>query len=552
MKNQTTTIRKIVKQLNEDFWLPNIQRNFVWKEDQIERLFDSLMRDYPIGTLLVWKTNTSISHRKFIDNYKEETKFTDFYVPDNHNSKLLVLDGQQRLQSLFIGLLGSYKGKELYFNILSGDSAPPEDIRYVFKFYKERPKDTWIKLKDLVFSDENNYQQQQKTVNSIATDLTDENKSRISENVSIIEQVFKSEDRMVYQELDSIDQPKIYGEDDVVEIFIRANSGGTPLGKSDLLFSLLLSSWKDAEENIENLLEDLNREGYAFSRDFILKTCLTLLNKGAAYKVEKFREDEVKNEIKDKWGKIETSIKIVKDFLYGSTYLRSKKALRSYLTLIPVIYYHYHYPDQWSNIKNLDSYILKTLLAGSFGGSPDSLIDSCIKEIIERNNFDNAKIFTVIQNNGRNLRISKEDLLKQTYDKRNDLHLIFNIWYREIDNFNPAYSGNELQIDHIFPTSLLKSVRINGNMKYKKDDRNQIGNLMLLTRDENGAGGKGGSSPEDWFQDKDEGYLKRHLIPNNQDLWKVENFDRFLKERKQLIVNKFRDLGLLIKEEKRG
>lgn len=70
MKNQTTTIRKITKQLNEEFWLPNIQRNFVWKEEQIERLFDSLMRDYPIGALLVWKTKTKIRHRKFIDFYK--------------------------------------------------------------------------------------------------------------------------------------------------------------------------------------------------------------------------------------------------------------------------------------------------------------------------------------------------------------------------------------------------------------------------------------------------------------------------------------------------
>ncbi len=111
MKNQTTTIRRIVRQLNQDFWLPNIQRNFVWKEVQIERLFDSLMRDYPIGTLLVWKTKSPIKHRKFIDIYKNDTNFTDFYVPENDNCKLLVLDGQQRLQSLFIGLCGSYNGK---------------------------------------------------------------------------------------------------------------------------------------------------------------------------------------------------------------------------------------------------------------------------------------------------------------------------------------------------------------------------------------------------------------------------------------------------------
>jgi uncharacterized protein with ParB-like and HNH nuclease domain len=111
MKNQTVTIRKITKQLNQEdttdggFWLPNIQRNFVWKEDQIERLFDSLMRDYPIGTLLVWKTKSKIKHRRFIDNYKTGINFTDFYVPENNKRKLLVLDGQQRLQSLFIGLL---------------------------------------------------------------------------------------------------------------------------------------------------------------------------------------------------------------------------------------------------------------------------------------------------------------------------------------------------------------------------------------------------------------------------------------------------------------
>lgn len=551
MKNQTTTIRKIVKQLNIDFWLPNIQRNFVWKEEQIERLFDSLMRDYPIGTLLVWKAKINISHRKFIDNYKNDIRFIDFYVPDNEDNKLLVLDGQQRLQSLFIGLCGSYNGKELYFNVLSGQSAPPEDIRYIFKFSKENPEGKWIKLKDLVFNDENNYKQQQKVIHSIGKNLEDKYKERIAENVSIIEQVFKSEDRIVYQELDSIDQPKIYGEDDVVEIFIRANSGGTPLGKSDLLFSLLLSSWQDAEEKMENLLEELNKEGYAFNRDFILKTCLTLLDKGASYKVEKFRDIKVREEIENQWKNIENSIKIVKDFLYGQTYLRSKKALRSYLALIPIIYFHYHCKDKWQNMKHLDTYILKTLLAGSFGGSPDGLIDNCIKEIKDKKEFNNAKMFNVIQNSGRSLKISRDELLRQNYGKRNDLHLIFNLWYKEISGFNPSYSGNELQIDHIFPDALLKEIKINGSMKYKKEDRDQIGNLMLLTRDENGAGGKGDSSPVEWFKNKDPDYLKKHLIPDKPNLWEIEKFGDFLKERKQLITGKFRDqFGLLIKEER--
>lgn len=562
MKNQTTTIRKIVKQLNQKdatdggFWLPNIQRNFVWKEEQTERLFDSLMRDYPIGTLLVWKTKSNIKHRKFIDIYKNNTNFTDFYVPENNNCKLLVLDGQQRLQSLFIGLCGSYNDKELYFNILSGSKTPPEDIKYIFKFRKNTLDDTWVKLKEIVFNENTSRQNERKIVKSIKDrTLSEDEKDIINDNISLIHNVFRDEAnaRIVYQEFDSVDRPDLYDDDDVVEIFIRANAGGTPLGKSDLLFSLLASAWDEAEEKMSNLLEDLNKEGYAFTRDFVLKTCLTLLDTGASYKIEKFRKPEIKDRMMSEWGNIENSIRAVKDFLYGNTYLRSKKALKSYLTLIPIIYFHYHNKDKWDSLKNLDHYIFKTLLAGSFGGSPDSLIDNCIKEIRTNKEFVNKKIFNVIRSSGRSLEISKEDLLSQSYSKRNDLHLLFNMWYKNA-NYNPSYSGNELSIDHIFPTSILRKIKLETNqkiMKYKQEDRDQIANLMLLTIEENGAGGKGDMKPSEWFNGKSEKYLKQHLIPNNPELWKTKNFEKFIAERKKLIINKFRDeLGVVIREKR--
>src|SRR5436190_17532000 len=119
MKNLQRTIRKIVSHLNnpeEDggFWLPNIQRPFVWSEEQICRLFDSILREYPISTLLIWKTTNPIRCRKFIDNFHRGllTHLSDFFVPENTKKKCLVLDGQQRLQSLYIGLKGSYDGRE--------------------------------------------------------------------------------------------------------------------------------------------------------------------------------------------------------------------------------------------------------------------------------------------------------------------------------------------------------------------------------------------------------------------------------------------------------
>ena len=118
------TIRKFVDYLNNEskdggYWLPNIQRQFVWKEEQIEKLYDSILREYPIGSLLIWRTKDPIKLRSFIKNFKSGLKITDFFQALTNTEKHLVLDGQQRLQSLFIGLKGMYSGKELYLNILS-------------------------------------------------------------------------------------------------------------------------------------------------------------------------------------------------------------------------------------------------------------------------------------------------------------------------------------------------------------------------------------------------------------------------------------------------
>lgn len=550
MKNQTDTIRRTVKKLNNSeagggFWLPNIQRPFVWKEDQIEQLFDSLMRKYPISTLLVWKTKSQIKHRKFIDNYSSSVKLTQFYVPENNNPKLVVLDGQQRLQSLFIGLCGSYEGKELYLDILSGDLSAPEDIRYKFKFLdKHKAKFPYVKFKDLVFSKDRINRISRQIIEKSDIELTDKQVDRIEDNIAQMFHVFREEEVIVYQELDSIDDPKAYTEDDVVEIFIRANNGGTKLGKSDLLFSLLISSWEDAELKMEDLLEELNKEGYKFTRDFILKTCLTLLDKGASYDVSKFRDGTTKTGITDNWEAISDAVKDVKDYLYGKTFIRTDKALPSYLGLIPVIYFRYKYPEKWTNKKDLNSYILRTLLTGSFSGTPDNLINKYVNNINKNQDFNVQSIFGVIREDGRSLDITEDTILSRIYGSKS-IHILFNIWYEQF-NYTPSFRNNMPQIDHIFPQSVLKSIKMvnpetgaKSLMRYKADDRDQIGNCMLLTANENGAGGKTDTLPEDWFADKDDAYLDMHLIPKDKELWKVENFEKFIEARNQLIIDKF-------------
>lgn len=547
MKNQKQTIRKIVSFLNNPeeeggFWLPNIQRPFVWSEEQICRLFDSILREYPISTMLVWKTKSGIRRRKFIDNWKPSLKLTDFFVPENDKKKCLVLDGQQRLQSLYIGLNGSYEGRELYFDVSSGELAAPDDIKYRFKF---QPADKgvfpWVKFKDLVLTSKKDRELGRDIELLSGRALTPVETAKVADHLELITRTLKTEEAVTYQELDSIDNPDLYRDDDVVEIFIRANSGGTKLGKSDLLFSLLTSTWDEADEGMEDLLGDLNQHGFAFTRDFVLKTCLSLLGHGARYEVEKFRKPGVRESIQDKWTDIAKAICDVLDFVRGRTFIRCDKAIPSYLALIPLVYARYHYKDSWREAKDIDAWLVRVLLCGAFSGTPDQMIDECTRTIAASKGFDAKELFAAIRAQGRSLELSEERL----WSMSDSLHLLFNLWYRDF-NYTPAYAGNLPQVDHIFPQSLLRTVKVvnpdsgkRNIMRYKEAERNQLANYMLLTQQENGAAGKSATPAEEWFADKPKSYLELHLIPDDPALWRLDRYEDFLAARRLLIRERF-------------
>lgn len=552
MQNNRCSIMKFVRAFNEreingGFWLPNIQRPFVWKEEQIERLFDSIMREYPISTLLVWRTKERIKHRKFIDTYRSSQHLSDYFVPDNEHVKNLVLDGQQRSQSLYIGLRGSFEGRELYFDVLSGDPVAPDDIRFHFRFLSN-PVWPWVKLKDLIHALERDRPNKvvAKLQQAAPAPLTDGQRERLHDNVDIVWREFAHDENISYQELDGVDSDA-YRIDDVVEIFIRANSGGTKLGKSDLMFSMVAQSWIEADENLEELLDTLNQSGYAFERDFVLKSSLVMLGHGAKYDVAKFRNPTIRDEFVSKWQELSEAIRAVRDFLYGKTFLRSDKAVPSYLGLIPLIYFRYRFPAQWALAAGKEQYVLRTMLTGAFSGTPDNLIDRCVKAIQERGSFDLSEMFQIIRDDGRSLEVTPNTILGTRYGKALS-HLVFNLWYRDFD-YEPALEDNLPQQDHIFPQWALKAEKkINPQtgrfaMKYDANTRDQIANLALLTAKENGFSGKSGQLPASWLPEQvknDPHFLDRHLIPADPELWKIENFEKFIEARRALILDKFK------------
>lgn len=150
------TIKEAIDSIQKKkFVLPSIQREFVWELDQIEKLFDSLMRDYPISTFLFWHVD-----KNKINDFQFYEFLRDFHERDcTHNPKaslandedvIAVLDGQQRLTSLYIALKGSFaekmpyyawdnnkafQKKKLYLNLLKGSDSL--ELIYDFKFLSD-------------------------------------------------------------------------------------------------------------------------------------------------------------------------------------------------------------------------------------------------------------------------------------------------------------------------------------------------------------------------------------------------------------------------------
>ncbi|EKZ0224907.1 DUF262 domain-containing protein, partial [Enterococcus faecalis] len=149
------TIKNLIKKIdNNEYVLPALQREFVWKPEQIERLFDSIMKGYPIGSFLFWNVqNENINKYEFYNILKE------YHQRDaRHNTKInishkdsvtAILDGQQRITSIYIALKGTYSYKikgawknndnaypsrQLYLNIVSPNLDTNKDVQFDFRF----------------------------------------------------------------------------------------------------------------------------------------------------------------------------------------------------------------------------------------------------------------------------------------------------------------------------------------------------------------------------------------------------------------------------------
>ncbi|KKL74356.1 hypothetical protein LCGC14_2065730 [marine sediment metagenome] len=267
MAYKSETVAVTIKRLNNQFFLPAIQREFVWKPEQICQLFDSIMRGYPISSFLYWQLDESNRDKweayKFIDHAKHGGTHNTVAHTDGIHELTLILDGQQRLTSLLVGLKGAYTVKKkykrkndpnayskqaLYLNLFKDPRLDEDDgiseLRYDFRFLESQStksdKEHWYKVgKILDFDSQDDFEDYVDDLEEKLPDSVSKGQVKVfKRNLTRLRKVVHGDDVIAYYT--EVDQ----NYDRVLDIFIRANEGGTKLSKSDLLLSMVSSKWE--------------------------------------------------------------------------------------------------------------------------------------------------------------------------------------------------------------------------------------------------------------------------------------------------------------------
>ncbi len=515
------TIQEAIKHVRRDeYVLPAIQREFIWKTDQITRLFDSLMRGYPIGSFLFWKVASGhydvFRFYGFLDNYHERDRHHNPPIDlTGDEGVTAILDGHQRLTSLHIGLRGSYAFKtkhkrrnnpdafpqrRLYLNLLQPASNEEVEHKYDFRFLTDTGAQNvdgkhWFPVGDVLsFDDPYDVIQYLREHDLLKPKYPQECLSKLYKAIC--------EKKLInyYQEEDQ-DINK------VLNIFIRVNSGGTKLSHSDLLLSIATALWDnlDARKEIHDLVDDLNRigEGFSLSKDFVLKSCLVLADiSDIGFKVKNFTRKNTKK-IEGAWHQISDALRDA--VCLASRFGYNRRTLSSNNVLVPIAYYlltrqpegylerQVHADDREAVRKWIARALLKT---GTFGGSSDTTLRAARSAI-----QGHSGSFPIQQLDiAAKIRFVEEDLddlLDKTYGNR--------VTFSVLALLYPGVGlANRFQEDHFFPKAFFTKKRLldagvsEDQVSAFLERRDRIANLQLLEATQNQE--KSAKMPTEWMR----------------------------------------------------
>lgn len=525
--------------------LPAIQRDFVWEQERVCALLDSILRGYPIGIVLLWETYEDIQYRLFERDYK--TDVPRVYRDNGKKQRLrVVLDGQQRLQSLYVALYGTLDGESLYFDVLSGrDTDDVGQEKYQFYFGRasdakgwneeaaasEDPPAYWVKVQELFAQTVQDRMRFAKKL-SKSLGLDDDDEERLQVNLARFDEAMTRDPNILkHSTIDEnrpADSEDRKSEADVLEIFVRVNRQGMSLSRSDLVFSMLKLNWRESAEALPDFVQRIN-EGNTFEldADFVIRCLFAVCDLGTRFDLDLLRTKSNVEKMKQSFQRCCDAIAATVDFIQESCWCASSRLVGGNTTLIPFVYYLFHLPKHDIPNKQLAG-VRKALFLFAFtrpfSRYADSRLGAFIKQELKPRLASKDYAFPLEAGISRvklweNVAAYDEGFLQG--NKLLALHLV-----QRKTGAAVQFKNNLPEVDHIFPRSVLKE------KEYEQDQIEHVANLWILAKSKNQN--KSNRHPSQYFADVADADLQRALI--ERDMLDYRRFPRFLKQRTEAIL----------------
>lgn len=535
--------------------LPDIQREYVWDIYEIEALFESIVDDYPIGACIFWKTNRSTINRDKPNLYHFFNKFEKGKTKNEKAPEILidekeyyiVLDGQQRITSLNIALNGSYtyyKGGRGH-NKSNPKSWVTKELYYNLDFYKQNEEDDENPKKRFCFL--TNEEVQLGNYFKIKLMLQYDEQDDFIE--FMIENKFSKESRKDLSSLferlhDSSGKGLIHyycisenTYDEALDIFVKVNSTGRKLSKSDLIFSTLIDGWKEGKENVENILATMNSkgDGFNFTRDYLMRLCLVLVGANTNLKINSLTKATIE-EIHNNWNTISTALDDMSTMLANIG--MCDESLTSYNATMPIAYYFYKggmIKDQDSK-KEARKFLSISLAKRLFGIASNDALNStrnALKNIDCKHTPFSLDLFKDITlTGGRTFIVAESDIdyWLDTYEKGQSTYVLLSLLYPELKLNQVSFHQDHCHPYVGFDSKNIASLNLSPDkvIEWQKK-RNLLPNLQFLEGSENESKNK--TPLKDWMAIKGNEF---RYHPYGVSL-ELKDFDLFFDERRKLI-----------------
>lgn len=536
---------------NGKYVMPAFQRQFVWSMGQIEKLWDSMLLDYPIATFLFWHIDDSnVSWDTSFCNFMCDVTFNSRKESDSVNYDLVnvdvkitdtaILDGQQRLTSLFLSLLGeayirpNYARKktgerlitklliELNKNKIETDEEEYNAKKFDIKFHTGRMSPTHFDIKNILDEKFQNESTRENAIEDAIATVPHDSKDYARKILNTLYKKIFVEKLVRYTEILEM------GQDDALEMFVRFNSGGKALKKHEITMSILEAYWPSAKTEFGRLLSG-SYEG--FGTDFIIRTALMLYGDVVKSNISR----KIAEELKTYWNDFKKAL-INLEAILKELKIEVSRFASSWNVLLPIIYFIYYNPEYKENLSAIRSYLLRAIFFTYFQSGTTGKLQQIKSKI---NEFD-YEITTEMLDQINDLRITEgkiEDILSSEKGSRVTGEVLY---YLSLDWADKMFKYEQ---DHLHPESRFgnskpPSVSHEDWRKWRLD-RNRLPNLHLLEGRSNGS--KSDMRLIDYYNDMNDDQKNRFhdtaIIPREIS-FDIEQFDKFYEARKKMLSDR--------------